>query len=214
MNTSCRSGWRSITPREHQVPERAVGPPRDLEQEHGAGRRVVAVVGGGAAAVVVDRQPDLLAHRPDRLVVGGVERRDARAGRCAGEQDAAGQPVLGGPADLGDRALDVVQHDLADAGPAPRRVGAEVGEPAVVGPQPGPAPLEVAGAGARRLVHERRPSGRRAAPCSGTAPRRRSRRPRARAAGGPSPSCGRRRRRRGRRTGSRRSASHASKSSW
>jgi hypothetical protein len=63
--------------------------------------------------------------------------------------------VLGGPADLLDGALDVVQHDLADPGPAARGVGAEVGQPPVVGPQAGPAALEVPGPGARRLVDQR-----------------------------------------------------------
>ena len=65
-----------------EVPQRPVRPPRDLEQEHHLGRRVRAHVRHRAAAVVVDRQPEVLARRPDRLVVGGVERRHARPGRA------------------------------------------------------------------------------------------------------------------------------------
>jgi hypothetical protein len=191
--------------REDEVPQRAVGPPGDLEQEHGLGRRVVAVVGRRAAAVVVDRQADRLARRPDGLVVGCVERGHTRTGWRAGQQHATGEPVVGGPFDLGDRALDVVQHDLADAGAPTGRVGAEVGQPPVVGPKAGPASVEVAGPRAGRLVHERH--------------LREERRDRVgedhlghdavglhlAPAVGRSPSCGRHRRRRCRRRGSRRS---------
>ena len=60
--------------REHQVPERAVRPPGDLEHEHRGGRRWVhAEVGSAAAAVVVDRHLVGLAGRPDRLVLGRVQ---------------------------------------------------------------------------------------------------------------------------------------------
>ena len=175
---------------EDQVPEGAVRPPGDLEQEHHLGLGVGAVVGRGAAAVVGDRHAELLAHRPQWLVVGGVQRRDAGPGRCAGQQHAAGQPRLVRPAHLGHRPVDVVQHDLGDAGPAAGGRGAEVGQPAVVGVQAGPAQLEVAGGGPRRLLRPATARGRTAAPCWGRSPPRRRRRPRARQGGGRGPSCG------------------------
>ena len=58
------------------------------------------------------------------------------------------------PTDLGDGGVDVVERDLRDAGPAPRRPGTEVGQPAVVRLQADPSPVEVAGVGGR-CEHER-----------------------------------------------------------
>ena len=88
---------------------------------------VVAHVGNRAAAVVVHREAELLAGAPDGLVVGRVEGWDARARRRAGKQHSSVEPVLGEPVDLGDRSVDVVQHDLADAGAPAGCRGAEVG---------------------------------------------------------------------------------------
>ena len=56
-----------------------------------------------------------------------------------------GSKVRGGPAHLGDGVVHVVGEDLHDAGPPARRGGAEVGQPAVVGLDAGPAPLVVLG---------------------------------------------------------------------
>ena len=140
---------------EHEVAERAVRPPGDLEQEHDVVDRCVAERRHGAARVVVHRHAELLAHRPDRLVGRGVEGRQARAGRRAGEQHPAGQPGAARPADLVDRGVDVAEQDLRDAGASPRRRRAEVDEPPVVGAQAGPAQLELAGVRGRRARRER-----------------------------------------------------------
>jgi hypothetical protein len=61
------------------------------------------------------------------------------------------------PAHLVDGPVDVVEQDLGDAGPAAGRGGAEVGQPAVVGVQPGPTQVQVAGRGPRWLLDQRRP---------------------------------------------------------
>ena len=49
-----------------------------------------------------------------------------------------------------------MQHDLGDPRPPARSGGAEVGQPAVVGPQPRPAQLQIALGGAGHLHLERR----------------------------------------------------------
>ncbi len=131
-----------------------MSPPGDLEEEHHLGLRVVAVVGRGAARMVVDRHAELFAGLPDRVVVGRVERRDARPGRRSGKQDSATESCFGRPADLLDGRVDVVEHDLRDARPLSRCLGAEVGEPAVVCLEAGPAPLEITGTVGRRLVQQ------------------------------------------------------------
>jgi len=136
--------------------ERAVGPPRHLEQEDdlldvGRPHR-----GRGAARVVVHGHAELFAHGPERVVVLDVmQLRNAAAGRRSRQQHAAPQAVLVGPADLRDGRVDVVQHDLRDPGPPAARLPAEVGEPAVVRLQPGPATREVAGVGRRGLGRQR-----------------------------------------------------------
>ncbi len=110
-----------------------------------------------AAGVMVDRDVQLLADRPQRLVVVGVEeRRQSRSGGRAGQQHAAGEAVVLRPAHLRDRGRDVVQHDLRDAGPPSRRLRAEVRQPPVVRLQPGPARAQVARVGGRRLLGQRR----------------------------------------------------------
>ena len=126
-----------------EVGEHVVRPPRDLEQEHHDVFLLGPADRARAAAVVVDRHAELLAHRPDRLVVLVVERQQPAAGGRAGEQDAAGEPVVVRPADLLHRRVDVVEQDLRDAGATSGRAGAEVGQPAVVRLQPGPAQFEV-----------------------------------------------------------------------
>jgi hypothetical protein len=61
--------------------------------------------------------------------------------------------VLTGPDDLRDGIVDVVEEDLRHTGSAARRLGAEVGQPAVVGLESGPAELvHVAGWRTRQQV--------------------------------------------------------------
>ena len=86
---------------------------------------------------------------------------DAGAGRCAGKQDTPGQAVFLRPADLLHRFLDEGQEDLRDAGATPGRFPAEVGQPAIVGPDAGPAALVVvADSGFSELAHHERSEGR------------------------------------------------------
>ena len=68
---------------EREVPEHPVREPAELDHPHRHRRRVLAVVGRRLAAVVVQRHVELLAHRPDRLVVGREERRQPGVGRDA-----------------------------------------------------------------------------------------------------------------------------------
>jgi hypothetical protein len=129
------------------------GPPREelgLGDPQHARRRVLPVVGRAAAGVVVDHEVEVLAHLPQRLVVRRVERFQVLAIDGNGrQQDAAAQLVLGDPAGVLDRLVDVVDEDLPDAGPAPGELGAEVDQPPVVGPDAGQAVLEVGGGGRR-----------------------------------------------------------------
>ena len=131
---------------EDEVPDRAVAEPGDLNEHHGPRRFVLAVVGQRAAAVDVDRHVEIGTDLPQRLVVVLPQRRQVGIGRDGGQQNAAeGVEGLGGPAHLGDRVGHVVGEDLDDAGPPARRGGAEVGQPAVVGLDAGPAALVVLG---------------------------------------------------------------------
>ena len=129
-------------------------------------------------------RPEVLARRPDRLVVGGVERRHARARvgrRAAGRRRSARWPWP-----TRSRRTDAsTSWSMIWAMPA-RRPGAWLQKSAsqrLCACRPAQRSLEVAVGGARRLVHERAPWGRTAARCSGTRPRRRRRRP-------PSPAAG------------------------
>ena len=78
-----------------------------------------------------------------------MEREQSTAGGRAREQDAAGEPVVVRPPDLLDRPVDVVEQDLRDAGTSSGGARTEVGEPAVVGLETGPAQLEIVGVGGR-----------------------------------------------------------------
>ena len=150
-----------------EVREHVVRPPRDLEQEHHDVLLFGPADGARAAAVVVDRHAELLAHRPDRVVVLGVERQQPGAGGCAGEEDAAGEPVAVRPADLLDRRVDVVQQDLRDAGAASRR--ARRRSRRASGCAPAAPPSAARGRARRRAVpaSPARPRGRTAGSCSG-----------------------------------------------
>ena len=108
-----------------------------------------------AAGVVVHRQAELLAHLPQRLVAGVEQLGQTEARRRAGQQHPAAQAGGMGASHLGHRRLDVVQGDLRDAGAAAGRVGAEVGEPAVVRLEAGPPPFHVARGERRGLAGER-----------------------------------------------------------
>ena len=84
--------------------------------------------------MVVQHDAEFLAHRPEAVVVGRVERLDV--GRAVvghvRQQHAAAQSVRRDPAHVGDRLVDVVQVDEADARALLRILGAPVGQPAVV----------------------------------------------------------------------------------
>ena len=123
-----------------------MGEERDLGEHDERHREVLAVVGLPTARVAVDHDTQLLAHRPERVVLLGVEGVDVLGvGRHRGDQDPAPEVVLLDPPDVGDGLVDVVEEDLADAGAALRVLGAPVGEPAVVRPDAGEAQLEVFG---------------------------------------------------------------------
>ena len=140
---------------EDEVPEVAVRPPRDLDEEHHVVDWAVAVVGHRAAAVRVHREPGLLARQPDGLVHGVVQGSQPRAGRRAGQEHAA-QARAARPANLRRGGHRVVEGDLGDAGPPARRVGAEVGQPAVVSLQARPAAGQLGGVRGGGLQRERR----------------------------------------------------------
>ena len=143
--------------REDELHQRALGVEGRLGDVEQHRHRVRPVLGVAGAAVHGDGDPELLAQRPHGVVAGVVERRHpVDVGRQVGQQDAAAQAVLVDPADLGQGVVDVVEEDLADAGPALGVLGAEVDEPAVVGAQAGEAVLVVLGARRPGEEHERR----------------------------------------------------------
>ena len=131
-------------PAHQHVHQRAVGEERDLRQHDEGHGHVLAVVGLAAARVAVDHHAELVAHRPQGVVPVGVERVDVLGVRGhRGHEDAAPQVVLLDPADVGDRLVDVVEEDLPDPGALQRVLVAPVGEPAVVGADPGEPELEI-----------------------------------------------------------------------
>ena len=79
---------------------------------------------------------------PDRVVVR-VAKSGGRSesGGTPGRRIPPNSPCSARPLDLGHRVVDVVQEDLRHARAATRRIGAEVGQPPVVGLQPRPAQL-------------------------------------------------------------------------
>jgi hypothetical protein len=103
--------------RQQQEQERPARVVRDLGQHDQRRRRVHRIAGRPRAAVAVHRHLEVLADTPQPVVVGMVERLDpVDVRRHRRQQDAAAQAVLGGPRDVFDRVVDVVQEDLADAG--------------------------------------------------------------------------------------------------
>ena len=136
---------------------------------------VFAVVGRALARVLVHHHVEVLDRGPEAVDLG-----DGRAARCAvlggrrqRQQHAAAQPVLRDPLHVLDRVVDVVQVDEPDPRAALGRLGAEVGEPAVVRADAREPERVVLGPRGWRDQHARR---RTAAPCSGRSPRRRCRR--------------------------------------
>ena len=133
VRTSFRFGYRSNTPAKMSIHSAR------CEKNPASTKNIHPVAGNGAVrgtrvgGVVVDRQLQLRAGRPDRLVHRVDERRESAVGRDPGQEDAAEQVGLARPADLRDGGVDVVQEDLGHAGPATRCVGAELGQPPVVG---------------------------------------------------------------------------------
>ncbi len=100
-------------------------------------------VRSGIAAVVVDHQARLRARRPQRLPVLGVELGDAGTRRDPGQQHTAAQAQLGDLCYLGDGLVEVPEQNLAHPGAPLGRHSAEVGQPAIVRTQAGPAQLEL-----------------------------------------------------------------------
>ena len=84
-------------------------------------------------------------HRPGRSWPGG---------RLGSRIPPEGCEGGGGPPHLGQRIVDVVGEDLGHAGPAARHQRAEVGQPAIVGLDPGPPALVV---GRRRREGQQAP---------------------------------------------------------
>ena len=129
--------------REDEVPQRPVRIPRRLDQPQHVRDLVLAVVRRPAARVVVQRDVEVLAGRPQRLVHRVVQRRDLGVVGTAGEQDAAAQAGLLDEAHVLHGLVDVVEEDLPDAGAPVGSHRAPVGEPPVVGADAGEAALEV-----------------------------------------------------------------------
>ena len=91
--------------------------------------------------MVIDRHVEVLAGGPDRVVVRGDKRWESRVGRHARQQDPAEEVMFTRPGDLRHGVVDVVEEDLRHAGTTSRRFRTEVGQPAVVRPEAGPAQL-------------------------------------------------------------------------
>ena len=164
--TNFRRGKRSNTPREQHVHERALRVEAHLGDHDHRDRRVPAVVGRAGAAVQVDRDVEVLEHRPQRVVVRVVERlHPLHVGRDVRQQHAAAQAVLLDPLRVLDRVVDVVEEDLTDAGTSLRvaRRRSRRASGCAPGCRRGGARSPRASAAARTA----RSSGRTAARCSG-----------------------------------------------
>ena len=149
---------------EDHEPQRPAGEDEHLvEAEHAAVLGVVEELGVGGrarrAGVQVDDHAVLLARAPERLVVVVGVAGQPRGDRHGGQHDAAEDAVGARPGHLLDGAVHVVEVDRHAAGPAARRGGTEVGQPAHVAVQRGPDHLEaLVGRGAE--VHGGRESAR------------------------------------------------------
>ena len=145
---------RARQQQEEQGPATEEGHLGDHHQRRGG----YALIGGRAhAAVAVDRHLEVLAHRPQPVVVGMVVLVDpVDVGRQGRQQDAAAQPVVLDPVDVLDGVVEVVHEDLADAGPPLGVAPAEVDEPPVVGTDAGEPVLVLVGLGRPGEQHEAR----------------------------------------------------------
>ena len=105
---------------EDEVPRRAVRVPRELD-EHDCSRRLgVSEVGQTAPGVDVQRDVELLAQVPERLVDRIPQWWDLGVGWDVGKQDPSEHVhVLPRPPDLCQRVVEVVQEHLRASG-APR----------------------------------------------------------------------------------------------
>ena len=111
---------------------------RGLDHEHRPCRGRVAVVGHpGSAGVEGHHHVVFLAGGPNRVVAGIEQRRELGVGGNARNERPSPQIVLCDPGNIGHCLVDVVEEDLADTSPALGVFGAEVGNPAVVGPDAG-----------------------------------------------------------------------------
>ena len=137
-----------------QDPEGTGRPPVRLGGVDGHEARADLVVGGPGAGVGVQDQAPLGHGRPDRLVDRLVVGRGVEP---AGRDHHAPQAPVGRLVDLGHRGVDV-DHDRddGDADAAVGLLGAEVGQPAVVGPGPGEDQLGVTARGVAQPGAERR----------------------------------------------------------
>ena len=97
-------------------------------------RREVGIRRRPDATVGLDRDVEVLADRPEPVVLGIVQGADVlvRVGRHRLDEHAAPQAVLLDPPDVVDGVVDVVHEDLADAGAPLGEPVAEVDQPAVV----------------------------------------------------------------------------------
>jgi hypothetical protein len=127
-------------------------------EEHGKG--VVAVVRYPRAAMDVDRHFEILDDLPQSVVFRIVKRSHPLDIRWdIGQQDAAPQAVLFDPVDVSDGVVDLIEEDLTDAGPSLGKLGAEVDQPTVMGPDAGQTMLVVLGPGRRSEENEIRKEG-------------------------------------------------------
>ena len=87
--------------------------------------------------MLVEYETELLAALPDRFVHRVESGRSPLPGAMSGSSTPPARPALAIVVDLGQRVVEVVEQDLADAGVPARNLRAEVGEPAVVGAEAG-----------------------------------------------------------------------------
>ena len=116
---------------EDHLPERPAGKERVLDRQGHERGEAGRVVGGSAGATVLaDRQTDVDARRPHRIQRRVEEELPARKER--GHHHPA-EPVLLGPVDVSHRLVDVVERHEHLAHAPTGSLGAELGEPPVVG---------------------------------------------------------------------------------
>ena len=120
-------------PSQHQVAQATIEEQEAFVRSDGRGRRpgVGRLRWVDRDRVPVDGHLEFAAGSPKRIEVALVE--VDQLGYVVRWDDDAGQPFLLGPANFGYRIFDIVQEDLGQAASASWRLGAELGQPAVVG---------------------------------------------------------------------------------